>query len=440
MLNYQPVSKSFNIPSEYQLIDTLPDGRLLLVGSSKLLIEESPGNRNFNPVDAPDFGAPSFLKLSPSGQKVAFGNYGSQIVGFFAFPYKLGDPIQSFSVSPYDAEWVDEDLLVVSGLGGDKPQVSMIDTANSVTKTLIKGIPGASAGVTIDKDKNLYTGLGSGSDGAVGLVKAFQYAHWSAVFSEQTVEPLDFVGEGQAVANLLSAASLNFDNRGNLMIGGGRGIDDAGNEDLGYAGVVSASAIRSALFDGNVIEPTTATERFEFQRLDPTPNSTDPNEYWFILSNSVQDEIYLRKFSEDSILVYQQKLDEKSIDPKVQLGDNDGYYSGYNFVGMRYREKIEIVNPDGFTGDPVLRLSTKYVETRGYEHKVTLGGLEIGTITDGDVSSEQEIFDFRIVRGDYEKLFAVGNEAELVIEVANPGAGLADDFVIERISTVTIPV
>lgn len=439
MINYQDTKQPFDLPNGAGLIEILPDGRILLVGNSKLWVEDSPGARGFHEVDAPAFGAPSFLRVSPSGNKAAAGNYSTGQVDFFKLPYVAGSQVKSVPLSSYDAEWYDETYLLVNGQATGGSQVSLIDTSDDSVKPIIVSIPGASGGISFDSDGNLYTGIGADGRPSTGLIKAYKFSEWDAEHRSGG-SGLDFSTRGRDAANFLSAAFLSFDGDDNLTVGGGFGLDDNNQDDKGYAAIVSTGALRASLHDQPPIEPTTAQQVHQFQRLDPTPHVDQ--EFWVIVPNKVRKEVYLVKYGEQTVATFRQKLLRINQTANVQAGDNPGHYRGYHFVGMNYSAPFDLLETTSFTGNPSLSVHTKHVQSLGSaRHQVSLNGIEVGRMTDGYFRESKEVFDFSIPSATYSQILAKGNPAELSIKVDSPhGAGLADDFVIERIEIAAIPV
>ncbi|MEZ6123732.1 MAG: hypothetical protein R3C49_11210 [Planctomycetaceae bacterium] len=109
------------------------------------------------------------IRVSPSGNLLAVGSYETNSVRIFDLPSGGRTTDISVDVSPYDAEWFDEQHLAVTGQGPDglapPSTVHVIDVATATATPVIVDIPGHSAGVTFDIDGNLYTGIGAATDG-----------------------------------------------------------------------------------------------------------------------------------------------------------------------------------------------------------------------------------------------------------------------------------
>lgn len=435
MLNYQEIA-SFTLPTGSTLLDVTPDGRILVVGPSALWLEEVSGSRRFMPLLAPDFGTPTFARVSPSGTRLAIGNYDRSLI--YVMPFLPSSSIGLITVdgTSFDAEWIDDHRLLVTNQGGDgvgpPSVVTLVDAVRRSSLNLIENIDGASAGVTINAAGTIFTGVGYGNDPTeTGQIKAFRRALWEAAVSSRI--PINFDTAGIEVANLLSCCPLGFDGEGNLYVGGGNGSDG----DQGYAAIVSRIGIRMALNGGPVIEPNTA---HLLQKLDPDPANLD--NYWFMNANPVRREIYLMDFGQTTVHVYRQNTAVSLVPANVHVGDTPTAFPAYRFVGMEYRTPLLLPTTASFIGPLVLRLETEEVQTLGgARHAVSLNGSEVGRITDGALEDVDEVFEFMIPRAQVDAILAIANPAELVVRVdGSAGGGLADDFIIHRVGTVMIPV
>ena len=434
MLNYveQP---SFDLPAGSMMFDVTPEGRILAVGESQLWLENLPGSRIFTELTAPDFGKPTFARVSPLGTWLAIGNYERSEIYVSPFPPAGAVGLVRMAGTSFDAEWSDERRLFVTNQGSDGQAapsiVTLVDVVTKSSVDIIVKIDGASAGVTIDSAKTLFTGNGFGdSDDQTGKIKGFKRSDWEAAVTSGT--PLNFESSGFEVANLLSCYPLGFDGDGNLYVGGGNSSDG----DQGYAAIVSRSGIRQALAGDGVITPTTAVL---LQKLDPDP--TEANNYWFVNSNPVRREIYLMDYGQEQVRVFRQRTRLCTATVNVHLGDTPNAFPSYPFVGMEYRTLLDLPASASFTGPMALRLETEEVQTLGgAQHQVTLNGEEVGRMTDGDRQDIDELFEFIIPRAQAESIIANGNPAELIVRVdGSVGIGFADDFIIRKIGTEVIP-
>lgn len=294
------LSESFTLPEGADVYDVLADGRLVTLSDDLVYTETAVGSRDFvllGALPGADFpagpyGGPAFVRVSPSGTLLAVGNNGSSSwidyrVGIFDAASLAG---QWFPADHWDAEWFDDTHLALAAGATDATRVTVLDSSSSpqvpVNPVVIDNIGGASAGVTFDGAGNLYTGNGFQFTGPsdTGWVMAFSYQDWTEALSGGL--PLDFEVQGTPVVDLLSAASLGFDARGNLHVGGG---DFYGGTDNDYAGLVRNTAVADALAGGGTADPE---DPEEVRQLDP--DAAGASEY-DVNCNSVTGELYLRQ-------------------------------------------------------------------------------------------------------------------------------------------------
>lgn len=192
MLNYvQQNSFLLPGPNTNGLFDELPDGRLVVWDGQNIQLETAPQSRTFAlvgqlyPTAAP---YPSFIRVCPDGIHVAVGD--STRVTWFL----LSDLTQRASIDTgnnYDAEWVDNTKLAISGIENGASVVSVLDfgvgNAGTVTNVVVvSGINGASGGVTIDAAGNLYCANGWATVPAqTGDIKAFAPQLWKPAYLER---------------------------------------------------------------------------------------------------------------------------------------------------------------------------------------------------------------------------------------------------------------
>lgn len=218
--------------------DVLADGRLIVLatddadgiprnasaGTPELYIESAIGSRDFQYVGSlplpstapsiawPDFGA-SFLSISPSGQQAVVGNNNGRIGVFSTVNLVPGGSIPAvdwFQIDHFDAEWFDEQIMVISNSSG----VVAWDMNTSSSETIVSGIL-ASAGIALDSQGHLYAAEGFGTH--IGKIKKFEQRDWQMA---RTAGALSFTS-GVDVVSFSSASSLQFDGEDNLAIGGG---------------------------------------------------------------------------------------------------------------------------------------------------------------------------------------------------------------------------
>ena len=250
---------------------------------------------------------PSFIKVSPDGDKIALGMGWGQpllIIDVSALdtdspPLLNGSdgltPISgvkewtSSSVQYYDAEWVDNDRLAMNADYGWDPdeqtgtgsQVDILDvTDESNTRVTVIGnigvgnTGGASADVTIDLEGNIITGNGYdyGDDSHTGELMMFSIDDWENAYDSGIA--LDYQGdEGHLLANnVLSAAQLGVDKDNNLHVGGGSWLGTVGDE-LGYAAIIHADVLDNVMYnEGGPVDENDSTQ---YRELRPDPNGDD---------------------------------------------------------------------------------------------------------------------------------------------------------------------
>lgn len=297
-------SLGFTLPADTSGLQVLADGRIATVrdndtdGVFEVLFEDSVGSRTFSEVGSFDaslvasFG-PSFVEFSPDGQTLAVGDnvFGASAeVLFFdttAFsPTTPTAPTAAATVANFTAAWLDNDTLAVTGADGSfVPQVALVDLTTPASPTVdnvVAAAGGASGDVAFDADGNLYVGDGFGS--GVGTIRRFTP---SQIASALSGGPLDFTTEGEFVADLLSAASLGFDDEGNLHVGGGDLFGGSG--DNNYWGLVEAETLAA---------PSQVVRQF-----DPVG---DPGSFYSVVFNPVLEQFYVTEFADPTqVFVYQ---------------------------------------------------------------------------------------------------------------------------------------
>lgn len=267
------LAEEFALPAGGGPFDFLDDGRIIVVAGADVYIEDAIRSRTFTFLGAlenaniPAFGA-AFVRVSPDGDKIAIGNNGfgkGSEVGIFEPQAKGGViSVSWYEVQHFQAAWRDNDTLLLS-VGLPTTAVTALDLSDPEAPTItviITNIGGASAGVALDAEGNLYTGNGFAFAGPseTGWVKAFAHADWTAALAGGAA--LDFEAGGTLVVDLLSASPLGFDAEGNLYVGGG----DFGSGDLDHAGIVRASAVAAALAGG---EPADPDDPLQVRSFDP---------------------------------------------------------------------------------------------------------------------------------------------------------------------------
>lgn len=212
--------------------DVLADGRVVAVVGDSILVESAPGSGVYETAGTmaagtiSPFGA-AFISLSPDGTRLAIGdgNYGGGRVHIVSVSGLNGGQITpiSFQQENYEAAWVDNDHLAVT-YGNPSTflgEVGILSLGGASSGAVLV-IGGASAGVAMDRYGMLITGngfdyLAGGSE--AGDIKAYDRAALAARL-EHGDGPLDFDATGLDLGRVLSAGSLEFDEYGNLFVGG----------------------------------------------------------------------------------------------------------------------------------------------------------------------------------------------------------------------------
>lgn len=298
--------RTFELPAGASTTDFFPDGRVVTLIGDQVHVETSVGSGNFTlhgtlPLaDIGQFGA-VFLRVSPDGTKLAVGNGGGASffdfeVGVFDFDTLMGE---WFPVDHFDAEWFDGTSLALTAGDFISPSVvSILDTLsdpqNPINPVVVDNIGGGSGGITFDEQDRLYTGNGFELFGpsGTGTVKAFDAESWMPALKGEP--PVDFENDGILIVDVLSAAPLGFDAKGNLYVGGG----DT-EPDFDFVALVNALAVADAL---NGFGPADPQDPTQVRRLDPD----EANEFNFytVDYNQATNELYLRNFGETTVYVY----------------------------------------------------------------------------------------------------------------------------------------
>ncbi|MGC4031344.1 MAG: PEP-CTERM sorting domain-containing protein [Tepidisphaeraceae bacterium] len=307
-INDYSLTRTFTLPTpsiafSNVLFDALPDGRLVALNGTTLLRETGVKTGTFATVGtvgnfSTSYGA-SFLTVSPDGTQAAVGSNGGGTVTVFSTATPANGT--AYAADDSDAAWLDNGRLAISNSQG----VQVLNTGTGAVKTVINNIGGFSGGVAVDAAGNLYTGNGSSTSAAsgTGLIKAFSGSAITAA-SATGASAIDFQASGSAIADLLSAGSLGFDNSGNFFVGGGDFFGTSG--DTGYAGLVSASAVQTALAAGSLTPTIDANSAAAVLRKFTSPSETiaafqAPG--WGY--NEATGELYLRyAFGDGTVNVY----------------------------------------------------------------------------------------------------------------------------------------
>lgn len=224
--------------------DVLPDGRIIATSGLDVLVESAPGSGVMAPAGRLPAGAvsafgASFIRVSPSGSRIAIGDNnfpGPQFVHVIetsSLAAGVDSPLVSVPAPNFDAAWNgDASLFVTGSVNFSTPaQVTRIDLGATPGATVvISGVGDGSGGVAI-RGSTLYTGVGFDSAGVTtGIIRSFDLGTLASASSAAAF------GSGAFVADVLSASPLDFDVAGNLLVGGGDFFGAV--PDAGYVAVI----------------------------------------------------------------------------------------------------------------------------------------------------------------------------------------------------------
>ncbi len=259
-------------------------GRGLAVNNKTVYLQKNYGSSVWVPVATTNTVMdPAFVHISPSGSKIAIGKgWGQEILIFSSDILSESNPplldtdprVTVININHYDAAWLDDRYLLVNGGSWPGPPygsgISWIDTeADPVTGgSLITDIPGASAGIAIDKDGNLITGIGY-AENRTGELKLWTAEDIMAAITSGTSYEYDG-SEGKLLAQaVLSGATLGIDNEGNLHVGGGKYVEQDPSE-LGFAAIIHHDVLtRVASHDGSAQWAVDENNPDEYKELAP---------------------------------------------------------------------------------------------------------------------------------------------------------------------------
>jgi hypothetical protein len=259
-------------------------GHFLAATGSTVFLQKNFGADVWLPVaSVPENMDPGFLKISPSGAKIALGTgfylpiyiFPTLLLSVSSPPQLSAAGAKRFTEDYFDAAWRDERYLFINGqaLGGSQIYALDTDDASGAVIPIIPDIPGASGGIAFDAAGDLVTGIGYGE-------KTGELKIWSAALVARALsgQPLSYTTSGAVlVEGALSAASLGFDSDGNLYVGGGDVFGSSGQ--YGYAALLSASVIQRVLSGG---APANTDSTDDYLKIQPDPcHNDDSTNVWF---------------------------------------------------------------------------------------------------------------------------------------------------------------
>ena len=257
-------------------------GRLIAVNDSTVYLQKNFGSSVWLPVATVATNMdPSFVKISPDGATIALG------LGYFKPLYLVGSSLLSVNAPPnlsthaqvkrlnanyYDAVWRDARYLLINSEGPSGSRVYAVDSyladPASAFIPLIEDVPGASAGIAVDRFGNLVTGIGFGAN--TGELKIWPASDVAAALAPNG-DSLAYSSTGHVLAtNVLSAASLGFDADSNLYVGGGDAFGGSG--DYGYAALIHGDVLTRVLAGG---APVDESMPGEYTAIAPDPCRND---------------------------------------------------------------------------------------------------------------------------------------------------------------------
>jgi hypothetical protein len=222
------------------------DQRLVTFSGFEVRLQSVPGSSRFNllgtlPLKFLGGSDPAFVLASPKGTffVLSAGAGGSKFPdpafngNIFLLP-RTGGQARLLANIPFNAAAAfrkQTQLLVNSGEETfSSSKVVNLDLQSGAVQTVIAAIPGASGGVGIDRNGDVYTGIGADPNRQrTGEIRRFTKAQIDAALASGI--PLDFDRDGAFVAKVLSAGGLVFDQEGDLWVAGG---DLLGNGEQGF--------------------------------------------------------------------------------------------------------------------------------------------------------------------------------------------------------------
>ena len=256
--------------------DGIHEGKMLAATGKSIYIQAAEGSSNWIKVaEVVNNMDPCFIRISPSGEKVALGTgYMKDLLVFDTSLLDQGTPetpvdlinsdqVNKYDEIYYDAAWVGETHLVINGgWWVDYPRtsnsgISLLDVTipggpDNMAKAVCGIIPGASSGIAVDSDNNLYFGIGQ-SQTRTGEIKVFPASSWwtgsGGVGTMMGYDDDEANGSFIIAAEVLSAAYLGFDGEGNFHVGGGQFVEnqnDPTGEEIGFVSLISHKHMEAA--------------------------------------------------------------------------------------------------------------------------------------------------------------------------------------------------
>lgn len=314
----EPEAPSINLPGSAgddhsQHMNLTPDGRIIVVDSSGTIsLETESGSGEFQTLgqlpdgDISSFGA-SFIAVSPNSELLAVGNNGGlnfdnpQVGVFDLNNVQEGRWLDGLNFS--GVWWDNQYLLITAGSFGEPSQVVVLDTqsplASAPSRTpIVSGIGGASAGIMLDVQDNLWTGNGYATSGPskAGAVHRIDRQAWQAAFNAER-DPVNFETQATPVARALSASSIAIDARGNLWVGGA--VTFGAEQETGFAALFLADKVRAVIAGERA--PLDSRNEADLIKVDTDPDI--PGQSYNVYASLDGRDILLRESSTPKVYV-----------------------------------------------------------------------------------------------------------------------------------------
>lgn len=313
------LTQRFSIPQSLEeggaeVMNLTPDGRVVAVDSTGVVsLETQRGSGQFQTLgELPDgdfssFG-PSFIAVSPDASRLAVGNNGglnfdNPQVGVF----ELDDIDQGrwLDGRHFSGRWWDnQHMLITSGEFGRPSEVVVLDTESPLASApkrtvVVQGIGGASGGVTLDAQDNLWTANGFTSTGPskTGAVHRIDRQAWQGAFNE-TQAPVNFETQATPVARALGASSMAIDIQGNLWVGGA--VTFGSDTETGFAALFAANQVNAVLAGERA--PLDSRVDADLTKIDTDPEIVGQSYTVFAAPN--RQGVLLRESSTQNVYAY----------------------------------------------------------------------------------------------------------------------------------------
>lgn len=275
------------------------EGRLIAATGTSIYMQRTYGSSVWDVVaTVPSAMDPSFIHVSPDGDKIALGlGYNQALLIVPTSVLSVQNPpdltataaVDQFpQISYYDGDWRDNRYFIVDGgswpTGCSPPYdenpacnfssgVGAVDTednnpATHVGAPLIQNIGGASSDVEVDGSGNLITGIGWSTEGRTGELKVWADGEWDPVNGSSN----DYESNTRYLAtNVLSGAYLGQDAEGNLHVGGGDAFSSTPPiaSENGYAAIIANGVVGRVAAGGAAVNDGDKSDNSEYKYFAP---------------------------------------------------------------------------------------------------------------------------------------------------------------------------